>query len=281
MANSPSVYLLILTWNSRETVLECLDSVAQLEYGNLHPVVIDNGSEDGTPDAVRKTWGNRVHVIENGANLLFARGNNTGIQYALAQGADYVMLMNDDVVVDPKLVSELVAAVEADPYVGVAGPKIYYWEPRDQIWFAGGLVHLHKGTGEHIGIRETDHGQYDTPRDCDYITGCALLIKREVVEKIGPLDPDYFFYWEDADWCFRARDAGYRVRYVPSGKLWHKISVSSGGQLSKRKIRAKLRSGWTFFRRYARWYHWLTIPFYQVVDVLRVGLLIVSGRIHR
>jgi GT2 family glycosyltransferase len=278
---SPSVYLLILTWNSKATVLECLESVQHLDYDNLHVVVIDNGGSDGTAEAIREKYADKVKLLVNSKNLLFARGNNVGIIHALQQKADYIMLMNDDVAVDPQLIRELVSAAESDNNIGGVGPKIYYWEPKDQIWFAGGLIHLHRGTGEHIGIRETDHGQYDQPREVDYITGCALMMKREVIEKIGLLDPTYYFYWEDADWCMRARQAGYRLAYVPSSKMWHKISASSGGQLSTKKIKAKLRSGFTFFRRYARWYHKLTIPVFQLIEVFRVIGLILSGGIRK
>ncbi|MBU1920653.1 glycosyltransferase family 2 protein [bacterium] len=275
---NPSVYLLILTWNSKKHILECLESVQRLDYDNLHVVVIDNGSSDGTAEAVRDGYGDKMTLIENGENLMFARGNNVGIKYALEQKADYIMLMNDDVAVDSRMISELVGAAESATDIGVVGPKIYYWEPKDQIWFAGGKIYLHRGTGAHIGIRETDRGQYDEQREVDYITGCALMMKRAVIEEIGLLDPAYYFYWEDADWCMRARKAGSRVVYVPTAKLWHKISASAGGQLSKRKIKAKLRSGAFFFRRYAKWYHWLTIPVFQIFDALRVLLLVLLGK---
>ncbi|RQV94064.1 glycosyltransferase family 2 protein, partial [bacterium] len=102
-----SVYLLILTWNSKKHILECLESVQRLDYDNLHVVVIDNGSSDGTAEAVRDGYGDKMTLIENGENLMFARGNNVGIKYALEQKADYIMLMNDDVAVDSRMISEL------------------------------------------------------------------------------------------------------------------------------------------------------------------------------
>lgn len=277
---SPSVFLLILTWNAKQTVLDCLESVFKIAYDNLHVVVMDNGSTDGTPQALRESYGSCIHLIENGENIRYSRGNNAGIRYALEQKADYMVLMNDDVVVHADMVAELVRAAESEPDIGIVGPKIYYFQPDDQIWFAGGLIHLHKGTSEHIGIREKDRGQYDQVRDVDYITGCALMAKREVVEKIGLLDPAYLAYYEDSDWCMRARLAGYRMVYVPKAEMWHKISASTGGQVTKYKIYHKLRSGLIFFRRYSRWYHVFTIPVFFTLDVLRILFLVLSGRIR-
>lgn len=277
----PSVYLLILTWNAKKVLFECLESVMKLDYPNLKIVVMDNGGTDGTPAAVRETYGDKVTLIENGANLHFARGNNPGIEFAVREKADYLMLLNDDVIVDPAMITTLIETIERDKTIGVIGPKVYYENPPDQIWFAGGLVHLHKGTSAHIGIREIDHGQYDERRDVDYITGCALMIRREVVEQIGGLDPAFLIYWEDTDWCMKTKRAGYRVVYEPAAKMWHKISASRGGQLSKYKIRNKLRSAWIFHKRWARWYHWLTIPFFFTLDILRILYMIATGGFKR
>jgi GT2 family glycosyltransferase len=262
-------------------VLDCLESVAQIKYDNLHLVVIDNGSQDGTAAVLRREWGERITLIANTENLRFSRGNNEGIRYAMDQQADYLMLLNDDIKVDADIIAELVAVAEADASIGIVGPKIYYFQPADQIWFAGGDVHLAKGTCSHRGIREIDHGQYDAVSDCDYITGCALMIKRSVVAKIGMLDPAYLAYYEDTDWCWRAKLAGYRCVYVPRAKMWHKISASTGGQVTRYKIRHKLRSGFIFFRRYARFHHGLTIPFFFVMDTLRILALLMRGKIRR
>jgi len=276
---SPSVYLLVLTYNGREMVLACLESVMQSSYDNLHVVVIDNGGSDGTPEAVREAWGDRAEVLRIEHNVKFSRANNEGIRLALKCGADYVMLLNDDTVMAPETVSELVKAAESDPAIGFVGPKIYYWKPDDQIWFAGGLIFPARGTAAHIGIRERDHGQYDEPRDVDYITGCAMMGRCAMIERIGLLDPAYKAYYEDSDWCTRAARAGWRRVYVPSGRVWHKISASTGGQLTAYKVYHKLRSGFIFFRRYSRWYHLFTIPLFQIFDVVRVLLLVARGRV--
>jgi len=137
-----------------------------------------------------------------------------------------------------------------------------------------------RGIARHTGIRETDRGQYDREHDIDYATGCAFLVRRAVLEKIGDLDPGYRAYFEDADFCVRARRAGFRIRYIPAAHVWHRISASTGGQLSRRKAGRKLASSRRFFGRYARPYHWVTIPFFFVLDVIRIGGLVLAGRIR-
>ncbi len=241
--------------------------------------MIDNGSTDGTQAVLKQKYGRKIVLIENGANLRFSRGNNEGIKYALRNKADYMILLNNDIMVDKNLIKELVAVAESDKTIGIVGPKIYYFQPSNQIWSAGGEIYLHKGTGRHAGIRQIDRGQYDQIRECDYVTGCALMIKREVVEKIGLLDPAYLAYYEDTDWCFRAKLAGYKSFYVPKAKMWHKISASTGGQLTIYKIKEKLRSGFIFFWRYAKFYHIFTIPFFFILDVIRVLVLVLSGKL--
>jgi GT2 family glycosyltransferase len=276
----PRVAVIVLTWNGRELTMECLESLRRCAAADVELVVVDNASDDGTADAIREMHGESVTVIVNDANLGFARGNNVGIEYALGRGTRYILLLNNDTAVAPDLIERLSAPLEADAGVGIATPKILYYTPPDRIWFAGGEVFLARGTARHVGIREIDRGQYDVERDTDYATGCALMARREVFDRVGLLDPAYVAYFEDTDFCMRARRAGWRIRYTPEARVWHKISASTGGQLSRRKASRKLRSSWRFFRRYARPWHWLTIPFFFAFDVIRIVALVASGRIR-
>lgn len=283
--NSPLVHCIILSWNGRPLTLECVRSTLHMTYTNRVVVVVDNHSEDGTVAALRAEYASKLEegelvLIENSSNLGFAAGNNVGMHHAIERGADYVLLLNNDTVVDAALLDELVKEAEAHPEVGIAGPKIYYHDPPDRIWFAGGEVFLHRGVSRHRGIREMDRGQYDAPAYCDYVTGCAMLIKRNVLVKSGYLDPAYPLYAEDTDYCFRAARLGFRMYYVPGAKVWHKISSSTGGQVNWRKISLRLRSSFLFHRKYARWYHWVTIPFFVVADGIRVAVLIATGGIR-
>jgi len=278
--DTPRVAVIVLNWNGKALTLDCVRSLLEVRTPNVEIVVVDNASTDGSVEAVREAFGDRITLIVNDDNLGFAEGNNQGIRHALERGAEFVLLLNNDTVVDPDLIDCMLRPFDANARVGVTGPKIYYYTPRDQIWSAGGEVYLWRGISRHIGIREKDRGQFDAQRDVDYVTGCALMASREVFESAGLLDPAYVAYYEDVDFCMRARRAGFRIVYVPDGMVWHKISSSTGGQMSRRKIVRKSKSTWRFFRRYARPWQWLTIPFFFAADVIRIIVLVVTGRIR-
>ena len=258
--SSPLVYCVVLNLNGKELLLETLASVRQMAYANFKIIVADNGSTDGSQNAVRAQYPEAV-LLENGKNLGFGEGNNTGIRYALAQGAEWVFLLNNDILVDPHLLSELMNVAGTEAEIGVLGPKIYYQAQPERFWYAGGRINFFTGVTSHRGIREIDRGQYDRVEDTDYVTGCAMLLRREALEQVGLFDPVYFpIYAEDADLSVRVLRAGYRLVYVPQAKMWHKVSAFSGGGLTPFKTKLKVQHSLIFFKRYARWYHWLTMP---------------------
>jgi GT2 family glycosyltransferase len=275
--NPPRVLVLVLAWNGRALTEACLDSLLVMTGAAFDVLVVDNASTDGTPAALRTRYGARIEVLENGANLLFAGGMNTGLERALAAGYDFVLLLNNDVVVDPGLLRELLAAVTADARIAAAGPKIYFYDAPEVIWFAGGELSLWRGWSRHTGLREVDHGQHDEPRDVDYLTGCAYLVRREALQDVGLFDTSYAMYSEDADWSFRARERGWRLVYAPRARMWHRVSASAGAR-SWFKVRRRVASQWRFLRLHARWYHALAIPFGTLAEALRVGWLLVRRR---
>jgi len=256
----PPVYCVVLNMNGKTLLLESLESIMKMTYPNFKVVVVDNGSTDESPHAVRTQYPS-VTVLENGKNLGFGEGNNVGIRYSLKQGAEWIFLLNNDIAVDPEMLTELMKAASSDELIGILSPKIYYYSEPNKIWYAGGKVNYFTGIISHRGLREMDSGQYDRVEETDYITGCAFLIKRKVVESVGMFDPIYFpIYSEDADWSVRTQRAGYHLVYVPHAKLWHKVSAFSGGGLTPYKTRLKVEHNLIFFKRFARWYHWITIP---------------------
>lgn len=220
------VYIIVLNWNGKEDTLDCLRSLRTTAYGNYQVVLVDNGSEDDSVAAVRKDFP-EAEIVETGKNLGFAGGNNVGIEYAMQQGADYVFLINNDTTVHSAYLTELVAVAESDDKIGAVGSKIYYHSEPERIWFAGGKINWLRNKGEHIGLDEIDKGQFDEIREVGYLTGCALLVKREVVEKIGVLEDDYFLYYEDVDYSLRIQNAGYKTIYAPKSMIYHKVSRST------------------------------------------------------
>lgn len=220
------VYVIVLNWNGKEDTLDCLKSLQSTNYENYRVVVVDNGSKDDSVQVVRSSFPG-ADVVEIGKNLGFAGGNNIGIKYAMEQGADYVFLINNDTTVHPDYLKELVEVAESDPSIGAVGSKIYYHSEPQRIWFAGGKINWLKNKGEHIGLGEIDKGQHEKIREVGYLTGCALLVKREVLERVGVLEDDYFLYYEDADYSLRIKNAGYKIVCAPKSKIYHKISRST------------------------------------------------------
>lgn len=249
--NYPSVAIVVLTWNQCELTLDCLASLAALDYPSdwLQIVVVDNGSTDGTVQAIGSHFPD-VSLLENDENLGYAGGNNVGIRYALAQGVDYVCVLNNDAVLAPDCVTMLVAEAERDKDIGIVGPKMYFSEPNDMIFAAGSRINWSNGTLLHRGIwqREDETGPlYDhAVTDVDFIVGCCVLVRRQLLDTVGLLDTRYFLNFEDVDWCVRAWEAGYRVRYTPKAMLWHKVSASLG-QASPRNTYYMTRNALLFF----------------------------------
>jgi len=223
----PKVTIIILNWNGLADTLACLKSLNQIDYPNFQIVVVDNGSEEKAGPSIRLKFPD-VTLIENKANLGFTGGNNVGLGQAVAQGTDYALLLNNDTEVAPDFLCHLIKAAQADPAVGIAGPTIYYHAQPDRIWSASGAIDWKRGQTWMVGLNELDRGQFGTaPREVDFVTGCALLIKRAVIEQVGPLDDRFFAYYEEAEWCVRARRAGFKVIHVPQAKVWHKIPLDA------------------------------------------------------
>jgi hypothetical protein len=221
------IIAVVLSWNGREDTLRCLDSLRDVET-----ICVDNGSEDGSPEAVADRFPN-VELIENRENLGFAGGNNVGIRRALERGADWVWLVNNDAVAEPEALEALAEAARERPDAGVLACKVFFAEPRNVLWYAGGDFHLLLGySGRQDGYGQRDDGRFERIRDVGRATGAAMAVSREAIERVGLLDEDLFAYVEDVDWCLRIRAAGFGVVVVPAARLWHRVSASTGGRVS-------------------------------------------------
>jgi len=216
----PRVCVLILNRDRRGDTLACLDSLLARPYPNLDPVVLDNASSDGTAAAGRAAYP-QVQVIETGGNLGYAAGNNVGLEWAQRHGAEYALLLNEDTIVDPDAISHLVEAAQSRPELGFLGPLVYHHSEPEVIQSAGGVIARDWRTS-HRGQNERDTGQYAQPFEADWVSGCAILMRMSVVERIGMLDPAFFIYSEEVDWCIRANRAGFKGLVVPAAHIWHK-----------------------------------------------------------
>ncbi|MBU1136900.1 glycosyltransferase family 2 protein [Patescibacteria group bacterium] len=248
----PKVFVVILNWNNWPDTSECLESLKNNDYPNYQVVIVDNGS---TEKFSIFNFQFSIKIIYNKENLGFAGGNNIGIKYALDNGADYVLLLNNDTIVSNNFLTKLIEAGASDKTFGLLSPKIYFYPDRNEIWFAGGKVNWLYNKGTMRGWGKIDKGQYDQPKiqETDYLTGCCVLIKREAIEKIGLMPEEYFLYYEDTAWSLAAKKAGWKRVFVPEAKIWHKVSKSSAPG-SRPYIYYHIRNGLLLSKRYAPWY---------------------------
>jgi len=226
MDKLPSVTTVILNWNGLADTRECLSSLRSADYPKNRIVVVDNGSREDEVSALAAEFVDFIEIIGLSENRGFAGGANAGIRRALEIGTDYVLLLNNDTIVDPTFLSGLIEGVRDVTDLAAANPKtLFYGEPRT-IYSTGGSVSLWRGVARQIGRGESDVGQYDKRAHRDYADGVCMLIPTSAIRKVGLLDEEYFAYWEETDWCLRARDAGLRCYYIPNSRVWHKAERS-------------------------------------------------------
>ncbi len=230
----PKVSVIVLNWNGYEHTSECLRSLAQISYPNHEVIIVDNGSTDGSAQALQDgfPW---CRFVRNRRNLGFAAGCNAGIRDALRRKAEYVLLLNNDAVLAHDALEPAVKAMEADSSVGLIGGKIYYKNRPRVFWYAGGTVNLLLGRAVVRGEGELDRGQYDETCEVAFVTGAMMLISRRVLETVGMLEEAYFFSTEEYDYSLRVRRAGYRLLYVP-GLVSHHATWGSHKGLADPKI---------------------------------------------
>lgn len=250
----PKVAIIILHFDNRQNLIECLSSIQQISYSNYNTIVVQNGNRSLIDSAsIQSNSPSSLEFIRVPQNVGYACGNNLGIRKALENGADYLLLLNDDTMVAPNFLDILVEEGEKSPNTRILGPKIYYANEPKKIWFAGAKFDSRTCRLLNTSADEVDPSIDEEPFDSDYITGCALMIKRDLIEKIGLLDERFFLYWEDVDWCIRAKTAGFRNILVPHSHIWHKVSVSMGGTESPLKAYHKTRSHLLFAKLHALW----------------------------
>lgn len=227
MSESPHVTVIVLSWNRCAQLLECLASLARLDYPARRVVVVDNASTDGSPAAIRARYAD-VELIANTSNLGFAAGNNIGLKEARRAGSDYAWLLNDDVEVAPDSLRCLVEAAAAEPRAAIVGPTVYFADRRDVVWSAGGAIDWRRGRTSMIGLGEQERGQFGhAARRVDFVTGCGLLVRLSVVEQLGALDERFFAYYEETEWCVRMTRAGHLVLHVPAARIWHALQPAA------------------------------------------------------
>ena len=261
--------IVLVNLNGYEDTALCLRSLAAITYENVEIIVVDNGSRDDSGIRLNIEFPNVTH-IRSQQNLGFTGGNNLGIEHAIQNGCDHVLLLNNDTIVTAGFLEPLVGRLESDPKIAAVSGKIYYApESRDGesdvIWYAGCFRKWHMGF-HHFGVEEKDTGKFETAREIPYASGCLMLMRGSVVRAIGPLSSEYFIYWEEADWCQRARDAGYRCMYEPASVIYHNFKSAALGLETPFHMYMQYRNAFIYATKH---YHgleslryWLFYPIY-------------------
>ena len=219
----PHVAVVILTWNGKRDILHCLSTLPRVDYPNWSATVIDNHSSDDTVEAIAAAYPKqRVLVMEK--NLGFCGGNNFGIQDALARGADYVLLLNNDIELHPDILRELVRVAQTDLRIGAVGAKNIQMERHEVLWGAYGDLTYGPYLVDLVGAHQPDGPEDTCVKDVDWVIGNAVMMSRAALESIGGFDENYFGYHEDVDWCERARSAGFRIVFNGHAIIYHRGS---------------------------------------------------------
>ena len=266
----PKVFAVTLNWKQRFDTAECIRALQQLDYPNYEIVAIDNGSGDGSVEYLREQFRDTIYIVANRENLGYSDGFNSGIDYAMKHGAQYILILNNDTKIDPAALSELVKTAESDPKIAFVSGKVYFYETPNILQTVGKKSHPITIVGAHVGANEEDRGQYEKEEDYEFIDDVYLLVRASVVKELGSYDPLFFLYFEETDWCARVRRAGYRIVYTPGAKIWHKGSLSSGGGQNPVNTFWTARNRYPFMRRNGspkQWRLFLLHNFFKVIPM--------------
>ncbi|SHK24688.1 hypothetical protein SAMN02745248_02139 [Hathewaya proteolytica DSM 3090] len=285
----PLVGIILLNYNGSKDTLECIGSLREIEYSNYHVIVVDNKSTDDSQGIINKYIDENYHegqgqgctFLQAGSNRGFAAGNNVGIRYAMDIGCEYVLLLNNDTLVEKDFldylvnvavqdhgIGEMCQSVECNSTtergntafkgkgnkVGIVTGKICYEGKRDTLWFAGGEFVENRFYGAHRGEGEVDRGQYDNECFITFATGCLMLISKEALESVGVLSEEYFMYYEDVDYCLKIMENGFSIKYCPKALIYHRVSSSTGGEASPFAIEWNTRNRLRLINKYGKKY---------------------------
>jgi GT2 family glycosyltransferase len=246
---SPLVGIVILNRNQSEYTINCIGSVFNSDYKNYIVYVVDNGSDDGSPEEIKQVHP-EINLIRNKTNTGFSAGNNKGIRKALEDGAEYILLLNNDTEIRADMISELTGTLLADGNIGITGAANLYLDDREKIWMTGGYVnrwlakpYCPDNLKEYAEVKVNTAG-------CDYVPGSCLMMRKELIEKAGLLPEEYFVYYEDVDYCLKAGQAGYRVVCNTGAVLWHKVSASFGKVENPFPLFLRIRNKAILFKKY-------------------------------
>lgn len=225
MNKVPFVYIVILNFNSYEDTIECINSIKKVTYPNYKIVVVDNDSKDNSVKVLRDKYP-ELSILVSNENLGYASGNNIGIKYALEENAEYICVLNNDVVVEKNFLEPLIKIFEVDNKIGMVGPCICEYSNRDKVQAMGAYINLYRG----LAMGQCEGADYSSIKnklfDVDYLGGACFIVKAEVFKNIGLIPENYFLFYEETEFCLNAKRKGYNLICVYDSKVYHKRSAT-------------------------------------------------------
>jgi GT2 family glycosyltransferase len=247
----PGLKIVILNWNLKEDTLACVDSILKAGISAGQIILIDNGSSDGSVDAFQTRYTGQMSLMANTHNIGYVAGVNQGIKIALEQGAEWILLLNNDTVVAEDFFHQVHSHLSHSNDYGIFGPLIYYFSEPERVWFTGSR--LVRGTLLTYDLSRQKKRAENWPEilPVDFVSGCAMFVHRDVFIRVGLFDPYLVMYGEEVDFCWRARLAGFRAACLPQVKMWHKVSLSANRVRAQTRY-LRIRNQSIFYRRYGR-----------------------------
>ena len=271
-ATKEQLFVVTVNWNRPGDTCDCLDSLYQQIDTQFKVIVVDNGSTDDSVEVLQSLYP-QIQLIKTPTNLGFAAGFNLGIRAALDQNATHILIINNDTLADPFMLQALLTSMDAENQ-GVVAPIIYYAQQPTKIWSAGGDIHplLLEPRNSH----SRDVRLSDTPVQRTFLSGCCLLVKRQIFEDVGLFDERFFLYYEDLDFCLRVSQKKWQMQVIPGAKLWHKVSLSSGGEQSPNERYYMALSSAIYFRKHLTWKNALIVILYRLGSAILWTLRLVN-----
>lgn len=261
-------YIILVNYNGYKDTLNCIKSIKDKDLDN-NIIVVDNNSTDNSIEHLEKIDG--ITFIKSKKNLGFSGGNNLGINYAIKKGAKYIMLLNNDTEIETNSITIMKKTLEENNLLGIVGSRIMYYDNKKIINYCGGNINWNRGTTIHQNYKKEFDDKIEKFFYTEFVTGCSMMIKREVFEKIGLLPEEYFMYYEDVDFCVKVKEVGYKLGVCADSVIYHKVSSASGGEDSPFSIKWMTRNRMIFINKYKKYTNgYFTIMFFYITRILKI-----------
>jgi len=279
MQTSPKLAIVLINYLQDDLTLDCIKSIKNSNYDNTEIILINQISTKDSENKFKSEFP-ELTFISTERNIGFASACNLGIRKALEGKAEIICLLNNDTIVLPDTFLNLMRGFSLSGDVGIVGPKIMYYDKKDKVWFGGGKLLLNKGAKTvHLDMNQLESESNNNIKEVDFITGCALMFKREVLEKVGLLDERYFAYFEEVDFCYRVKKAGYKILYIPQSRLYHKVSSTTKKYFSGLINYYKFRNRLYFLKKHLPLGRFLILlPIVIYYSIKEIFISIIKGR---